>query len=272
MKFSREQIHEWNQEGIKVAGEYLRCEYRMVELLALMAESRGYYLFNCGSLFEYALKIWRLPENAVRDLVTVARKSIEVPAMVESLRERRATVSKLRKVCVVITVEEQDKWLELVETHSSREVEKAVATVKPELAVATRVTYKSENLLELKTGISEELFQKLERVQQLENCQLTEALEKMAEHYLESFDPLRRDVRVMKRRKRVTGRVAAHTQHELTLRDQAQCTHVDSKGKRCTHRRWLEIHHIKQRAHGGSDELTNLRTLCSGHHRMLHAH
>jgi hypothetical protein len=65
-------------------------------------------------------------------------------------------------------------------------------------------------------------------------------------------------------------RLTAKVSHEITLRHQAQCTHIMANGSRCRNRRWLHIHHIKEIANGGSHELENLTTLCSGHHRMLH--
>ncbi len=274
MKFTRDEIHHWHKEGIEVAERYLRCEHRMVELLALMAESRGYYIFGCGSLVEYTCLMWKLPQGAARDLVTVARKTLEIPSMIAALESGKATVSKLRKVCPVITPQDQDEWLEVVEKHSSREIERAVAEIAPETAVPTRLTYKSKDILEMKTGISKALAEKLNRVQEIGEFDLPQALAAMADHWLKSFDPIQKAERALKRgakrHKRVTG-PSARTQHEVTLRDQAQCTHIGKNGERCPNRRWIEVHHRKPRADGGGHELANLQTLCSGHHRMVHA-
>ncbi|MBY0470754.1 HNH endonuclease, partial [bacterium] len=51
--------------------------------------------------------------------------------------------------------------------------------------------------------------------------------------------------------------------------DQAQCTH-QQEGKRCTERRWLDIHHKKPLSQGGETTLDNLTLLCKGHHQLLH--
>lgn len=59
-------------------------------------------------------------------------------------------------------------------------------------------------------------------------------------------------------------------EHEVTLRDQGQCTHRDATGVRCRQKRWLHKHHVTEFAKGGRHELGNLETLCSGHHRMKH--
>ena len=54
-------------------------------------------------------------------------------------------------------------------------------------------------------------------------------------------------------------------------RDGGRCTFVDSRsGRRCDGRRYLEVDHIRQRAHGGGHELANLRLLCGAHHRWRH--
>jgi len=38
----------------------------------------------------------------------------------------------------------------------------------------------------------------------------------------------------------------------------------------CGHARFLEIHHIEPRSRGGTNELSNLRVLCSACHRLVH--
>jgi 5-methylcytosine-specific restriction endonuclease McrA len=34
--------------------------------------------------------------------------------------------------------------------------------------------------------------------------------------------------------------------------------------------RFIDVHHIRHREHGGAHELANLVLLCSGHHKQLH--
>jgi hypothetical protein len=137
-----------------VAAKWRRCEFRLVELLRHMSLTRGYYLYQCESLSSYARYCWQLPENAVRDLVIVANKAIEVPEMLEALKSGQATVSKLRKVCSVITPIDQAEWIELVANCSSREVEKAVAMRNPSKQVVEKMVYRAESLIELTVGIS----------------------------------------------------------------------------------------------------------------------
>jgi hypothetical protein len=374
VKTPDKQIRLWHDEGLDVAAKWRRCEFRLVELLRNISRTRGYYLYHCESLSSFARHCWQLPENVVRDLVTVANKLIEVPEMLEALKSGQATVSKLRKICSVITREDQAEWIELVANCTSREVEKAVAMRNPATQVFEKMVYKSESLIELTIGISEELMHKIQRVQDLlagksrESATISESLEYIVDQALERLDPIEKAKRASKRaadrkaksqsakapgtksvsgrapsakdsskRKNskfavknsgadnlkdierlssigsskddnsnkveetaavdnpcapqqscVTGRygdinyseftpdakgrvrLSAKTIHEVALRDQAQCTHQRADGSRCRNRRWLHIHHINEVAHGGGNELKNLATLCSGHHRMHH--
>jgi 5-methylcytosine-specific restriction endonuclease McrA len=65
-------------------------------------------------------------------------------------------------------------------------------------------------------------------------------------------------------------RLTAKENHEVHLRDHGQCTFIDSSGKRCPNDRWVEIHHIIPVAEGGSNEVSNLTTLCAFHHDLVH--
>jgi len=57
---------------------------------------------------------------------------------------------------------------------------------------------------------------------------------------------------------------------EVFERDDAQCSYVDADGNRCPERGFLELDHVRPKAHGGSDTIDNLRILCRAHNR-LHA-
>ena len=70
----------------------------------------------------------------------------------------------------------------------------------------------------------------------------------------------------------VEGRVPipAAIKHAVALRDRCQCTFVDSLGRRCDNRRQLHFHHILQVSLGGTNELSNLTTICATHHELIH--
>ena len=50
-------------------------------------------------------------------------------------------------------------------------------------------------------------------------------------------------------------------------RDGARCAHVDGEGRRCTSRRFLELHHLEPWARGGAHSADNLELRCRAHNQ-----
>ena len=59
--------------------------------------------------------------------------------------------------------------------------------------------------------------------------------------------------------------IPPRTRRAVLKRDQHRC-----QAPGCTNARFLEIHHVRARQNGGSNDLQNLVTLCSRCHRMMH--
>jgi hypothetical protein len=64
--------------------------------------------------------------------------------------------------------------------------------------------------------------------------------------------------------------LSAAIKHQVNLRDQRRCAHTLPNGSRCNQSRFVEIHHKIPVSQGGRNEVSNLVTLCSAHHRMIH--
>jgi hypothetical protein len=222
---SKEMIEEWHNQGLDAAKNYRRAEYEMVRLLGLLSESRGYLLYRAESLRQYAVCLWHLPENAAADLVTVAKKSIEIPALLDALQEQKTTVSKLRKICPVLTKDNCKEWLELAIESSARTIEKAVALAKPETERRETVTYKTGDRLELMTSVSEEVWLKLKCVQDLLSqklkrpASLEDALAAMTDNYLQKHDPVLRADRALARKNKQEAKASESTSKSTVGRD-----------------------------------------------------
>lgn len=65
---------------------------------------------------------------------------------------------------------------------------------------------------------------------------------------------------------RVTATITPRLRRQVLARDRHGCTVPG-----CRAARNLDVHHIQFRSDGGGNELSNLLTLCSGHHAQLHA-
>jgi 5-methylcytosine-specific restriction endonuclease McrA len=118
-----------------------------------------------------------------------------------------------------------------------------------------------------------------------------EVIGKSLKHFVERKDPVKRAERAEARRAKkqkvgapllsqddfsdieiTYGRenmIAAQINAALA-RDKGCCTHIGSDGKRCGQDRWVDVHHIVSIADGGSNHPSNLTTLCSFHHDMVH--
>jgi hypothetical protein len=64
---------------------------------------------------------------------------------------------------------------------------------------------------------------------------------------------------------RTTTAVPSSTRRAVEARDTGRCTFPG-----CERDTFLECHHIVHRAHGGSNEISNLQLVCWTHHTLIH--
>lgn len=209
------------------------------------------------------------------------------------IQKQEITLSNARMIAPVLTSKNQDKWLSAAAKLSKRVLEKEIAHQFPERGVQEQTRYVSENRIELRLGISEELHALFKQAQDILSSQmrnhssLEETLEAALEFYIERGDPQKKAERAQKREltsaktlhfSPVPGQVKlpnprfvpARLEHLVRLRDQGQCTHRAPTGNRCAEKRWLEIHHIHPLSKGGETRLDNLTLVCRGHHQLVH--
>jgi 5-methylcytosine-specific restriction endonuclease McrA len=281
-------FQEIHQKAVQAAQRFKKAEADLISVLQEVESSKTFFKLGYTSLFQYVVQSLQLSESVAANFITVSRKAKEFPALQNAIDEGKLTVSKARKVTAVLTPENQKEWVDKAIELPQKKLEEQVAVVAPETKVQNGVKPVAENLSQLKVGISKQLEEKLKRVQDLESqrtrraVKLSETLEALVDLYLEKKDPVKKADRALKRDADAcvarhanqadqsdTGPIPAKTKHQATFRDGGQCTHTDGR-KRCENRRWLDVHHIIPRSHGGTNTLENLRTLCSAHHRMEH--
>ena len=179
----------------------------MISILQEMDKCRAYLYFDANSLFDYAHRILQLSEATSSNLINVARKSVEIPALKTAIEIGTLSVSKARKIVPVLTIENQSDWIALATKNTTREIERAVAQENPELAVRESARFIADNRLELKLGFSDENYKNLKRVCDLESQRTAravnheKAIAAALEAYLEKYDPIRVAERSAKRRK-----------------------------------------------------------------------
>ncbi len=273
-----------HDQAIEIVKNYFKAEGELIEILQKIDQTKTFKQLGYKNLFEYSTQSLKLSENTAYHFISIARKCIDIPLLKEKIQKQEISISNARLIIPILTQENQDKWLYAAQTLSKRELEREVARENPKQLTPERIRYVTADRLEMKIGISDELRRKLSHAQDLissrlkKHVNLEEMLEFMTEYYIENEDPMRSAARSIKLKRPSTHATSSplsrylpiHLRHQLTLRDQAQCTFLDPSGQRCRDRRWIEFHHLKPLSQGGTHDLENLTTLCRGHHQMLH--
>jgi len=65
------------------------------------------------------------------------------------------------------------------------------------------------------------------------------------------------------------GHIPNDTMRQIVARDGLRCTFVGNDGRRCTARKFIQIHHVDPWARGGGETVDNLTMLCASHNRLL---
>ena len=274
MNAFKQEIH---QRALVAAREFKRAESNLIQILQEVEESQLFLDFKLSSLHQYAMDILGLSRDVASNFILAARKSKQIPILKQAIQEGSVSVSQIRKAASVLTLENQGEWgdwVDKMKTCSSRELEREVAKKNPQEAVSERTKYVSEDRLELKMGISQEMLDQFKKIQDLESkrtgkaVSLEETLKAVFQVYLEVKDPVRRAERVLSKKLHAPVRVnqvirsgiPAREKHQVIARDGGQCTHINN-GKRCENKRWTEIHHLVPRSFGGDHSIENLTTL-----------
>lgn len=194
------------------------------------------------------------------------------PELKEKVARSQITISAARRICSVITPENKDAWLNLASSLPRPELEKEIVKVNPKEATPERIGYVTESRVEVRLGLDEKAVADLKWAQDRvsETKQAPATLEDTLIELL-SFYRSKKDL-TKKVDSSGPGRTITNTRKLAIARDGYRCTHKALDGSRCTNTRWLDVHHIIHKQHGGADSLENLTTLCSAHHRAKHAH
>ncbi len=286
---------ELHNRAILAAQNYNKAEVVLLEILQEIDSNKIFRNFGFTSLFVYATDALRLSEHTAYNLITVARKSKEIPAIKEEIKNGALSISKVRKIIPILNAQNQKMWIEKAKKLTVRELEREVAKSDSELTRLEKIKYISANRVHLSFEISESLYEKIKKAQDYASSKnqkhttLEYLLDQFCNLYLQRYDPVEKakrslmNVKRKKQHQRVIesdsiqskapqnkAPIPITTKHQVVIRDQNQCTALDHKNIRCTNKRWLQIHHIQHRNEGGNNDLQNLKTLCFAHHRMVH--
>jgi hypothetical protein len=214
------QLHE---KALSIAKNYHRCEIELIDIIEKVDNYKIFYTFGYSSLYSYVADYLGLSKDVAAIFINVARKTREVPALKEEIKNGALSVSKARRMTAVLTVENQEHWLHLAKTQSKAILEKEVAKVNPKLAVLTKAQFVHASVevkdkavikkidqvvrVQLQVGVSEKIMLKLRRAQDIlsqkmkQSVDLEQTLDVMLDTYLDKQDPVRKAERQMIRGK-----------------------------------------------------------------------
>ena len=305
-------IHE---RAVATSNRYKRDEYELVCALRDVQREKLHRLFDCPSLFVYATRILGHSEPTAQMLITLARKTIEVPELLEALRTRRLTACKASRLVAAVTSENAGELIAFAESRTVREVNLKVASLNPKAEKRTVVRAVAGDRVRASMDFTLEEYTLLERAQTLYSkkggTSLKDVMLVAVLEWLDRNDKVQKAARAMARKAKkanaasppvasdaagasvtelCTYRVSPGTEskiesnrptfkripltaaqrHEVFHRDGSRCTFLNEHRERCSERKYIEVHHILPVSRGGSNDPSNLTTMCAHHHELIH--
>lgn len=291
-----------HRKAVAVARQINSLQAELVEIIEQVEKRRIYRRLGYPSLFKYVVDELSLTEAVAYAFITVARKSSEYSRFKSAIQNTSMSVYKAGRIASLVNESNVDELMAAAEKLSTRELDRFLAKYKSGPARPDSVKFESEGSVRISASVSPKLIDKIRRAQEVTKStgSLEEVLDKVFTDFLNRHDPLVKAERSAKRlasrrpdnpspagektgprwpsvqaklcARRVGRRkpIPAFIKRQVHLRDGCQCTHIDGQGRRCENRKWLQIHHIQPVSQGGANEVTNLTTLCSAHHDLVH--
>src|SRR4051812_26455833 len=143
-----------HDRAMRAVKTYLSSEAELIEVLMELDKTKEYRELGCARLQEYAMRLLGLSEDPAGTLIRIARKSVEVPRLLELIRDGSLSTSNARMLVPVLTQESQERWLSAACRLSKRELELAIVSEHPERVIHEKLKQVSRHLWELRVGVS----------------------------------------------------------------------------------------------------------------------
>ena len=273
--------HELKLHGsaVQTAALFKKCEAKLVVIIEEVDRLRLYEKFGQTNTFKYCLHELKLTRAVAYSLRSVARKTREVPELLTAI-QNGMSVSTAHKLVSQITPANQAMWIEKAKSLPQIDLEFALAAANPKRRRATKREPIDKTHSRMAIDIPNATLALLVRAVEVLGKDEAATIHAALEILLERKDPVRKADRAKPKesaqadfaRAGFANNVPfnAQTFHEVNARDRGECQQVLPNGQKCCERKWPEIHHIIERALGGSNDPANLITLCSTHHRIHH--
>ena len=287
MKFEKLKLNDREQSlhdrAIRVSKTYRKCEGILIDIIDEVDRLYLYEKFGERSKFDYCRKQLELTESISYALIGIARKSRVVPELKLAVQEGDLSATTASRLCSQITPQNQKNWIETATSSTKAELEQKLAKANPKRGKRTSKKPVNGETTRLAIDLPNSVLAMHKRVREIE-CQrkrkaVSEAETMAAAYnsYLDRHDPVRKAERAKENVIHPTsapsvGRTPrkAHEEHARNRRDRGRCQLELPDGSICNESTWTEGHHIIAVALGGSNDPSNMITLCSKHHSMIH--
>ncbi|MGZ6423508.1 MAG: hypothetical protein ACXWSR_21435, partial [Bdellovibrionota bacterium] len=148
----------FHAQALVAARKYFEAEAALLEILQKIDACRGFRTLGYTSCFTYAVGALKLSEATAMNFINVARKSKEVPALQAAIASAELSVSKARKIVPVLTLENQEEWIEKAKMLPQRELERQVARLVPQEEQREKIRSLDGERVQVTITISEDLL------------------------------------------------------------------------------------------------------------------
>ncbi len=215
-----------------------------------------------SSIGDYAMELIGVKPQKAQYLVFIADRLEKLPVIAAAFNAGELPWTKAREIVRVATLETEQEWLEKAKKLSNRDLEKAVrkheGTGSGEFVTLT-ISMPVELL-----SVWHDTYELAERVSggELEKWQVLEpALAEFMSTYLAAAEENQRALFETEDEKGLSYEV----RDAVFTRDGYQCVFPG-----CSARKTLDPHHILYKSRGGSDDPSNIVSLCRIHHALIH--
>jgi hypothetical protein len=241
-------------------------EIRLARRFRAMDKSIAFVYYACASIAEYGARFGYSPEES-RALAAVGQ-ALEIVAIIEErLLEGHLTFDAAALLSQILVhpafKERQDEWMKLAEGSDLAEFKRRL---RKEIAEAERKEPVVPKTVLLTEQDEKDFFDARGLASKKEGRLLSEGetIGILSRHYLDSFDPLRKEPgtrRVPDTRTVDSRYVPMEVQREVFRRTGGKCAVWN-----CRNRWFLDNAHLFPHSEGGHREASNCSPLCGMHH------
>jgi HNH endonuclease len=273
LNLKQKEIHE---RALVVGKNYQIAEVDMIQILQEVEAAQIHKSLGLSSLLKYALKYLKLSEPIALTFIAVARKCKTVPALKTAICEGILSASTANRLVSTITKENAAEIISFAANHTWRETEREIANRNPRAAHPDKVKMLGNGFVQLTITISETDYADFQRSCSIEAQRKNkspsrgEVIAATIQTHLEKYDPVRKAERVQKRSERTdqNAKMSSEMQNLSVRTDQLKSKTRIPLTAAETH--LVDIHHIVPVSKGGTNDPSNLTTLCSFHHDLVH--